>query len=181
MHRVHHHAAALQPLGPQLGQDHLGALGARVDGRAVELLMRRLQVVDPDSLCVHAAGGHIDDAGGLPLLEQWDQHVRQQERSEDVGRKGQLDAVDREGPLPEQRTRVVDEHIEAWYLLGEALGELPYGVEVTEVAEPDVNIAIARPCDDLRASTLTALLAAGEQPHAGTETREALGGGEPYP
>ena len=54
MHRVNHDAGALQPLRPQLGQDHLGALGARVGGGAVELAMGALQVLDMDPLRVHA-------------------------------------------------------------------------------------------------------------------------------
>jgi hypothetical protein len=47
MHRVNDNAGALQPLSPELGQDHLGALCARVDSRSVELLTRRLQASSP--------------------------------------------------------------------------------------------------------------------------------------
>ena len=53
--------------------------------------------------------------------------------------------------------------------------------QVAEVAEADLDVAVGRPCRDLRAGALAALLAAGEQPDGGAEAREALGGGEAEP
>jgi hypothetical protein len=76
---------------------------------------------------------------------------------------------------------VVDEHVEAPGLAAEALGELPDGFEVAEVAETNPNVAVGRACHDLRVGKLAALLAAGRQPHRRAETREALGGGEAEP
>ena len=100
VHRVDHDAGA----GQLLAQSSVRITSARLvrayTVRPVELPVLALQVIDPELLRVHAAGGHVDDPRRGALLEQWDQQVRQQERADDVGRERELDPVGREHRAP---------------------------------------------------------------------------------
>ena len=73
-----------QPLGPQLGEDDLHALRARVGGGAVEVALLVLEVARVELLRVHAAARHEDHASVAVGLERGQQQLRQQVRAEDV-------------------------------------------------------------------------------------------------
>jgi hypothetical protein len=162
VHRVHNHSAARQLLCPELGEDHLRPLGARVSGWPVEPAALALQVIDPDPLRVHATGGHVDDPCGRAFLERRDQQVSQQIRADDVGREHELDPVGRERAFLCHHACVVDQHIEAWSVISKASGELPDRLEVAEIADPHVHVAVAGPLGDPVACLLTALLTADQ-------------------
>ena len=176
VHRVHDDTAAGEPLRPQLGEDHLRALGPRVHRRSVELLARGLQVLDMEPLRVHPPRGDVDDPRRSALREQGDQQVREQERSEHVRRKRELVAVRGERPLGRQHAGVVDEDVEARLVGGEARREGPHVAQVAHVAQIRPNVAVARRLDDGSARSLPALLAAREQPDARAETGKPVGG-----
>ena len=61
VHRVNHDPGARQLLCPELGKDHLPALGARVHLRSVKVPALALQVINPEPLRVHATRGDVDD------------------------------------------------------------------------------------------------------------------------
>ena len=131
-------------LRPHLGQNHLGALGSRVNGRPVELSPLALQVVGRELLGVHAAGGHVNDPGRGAALEHSGQQLGEQERTDHVGGQRELDPVSRQLPLLGEDAGVVDEDVETWRLGGKALGELAHRLQAAEVAQFDVDVASLR-------------------------------------
>jgi hypothetical protein len=178
---VDHDPGARQLLCPELGKDHLRTLGARVHLRPVELPALALQVINPELLRVHAARGHVDDPRRGTFLKQWDQEVGQQERADDVGRERELDPVGRHSAFFGHHPGVVDQHIQARSLISKASGELPDRLQLAEIADPHVHVAVTGPLDDPHARLLTALRAADDQPDRGAETRKALSGGQTKP
>jgi hypothetical protein len=178
---MHDHPGAGEPLRPQLGEDHLRALGPRVHRRSVELLARGLQVLDMEPLRVHPARGDVDDPRRRALREHGDQQVREQERSEHVRRKRELVAFRGDRPLRRQHAGVVDEDVEARLVGGEARGEGPHVAQVADVAQTHPHVAVARGLDDSSARSLPTLLAAREQPHARAETGKPVGGRQAEP
>ena len=100
-------------------------------------------------------------AGALSL-EQWDQQVRQQKRADDIGRERELDPIGRDSARFGHHAGVVDQHIEARSLISKASGELPDRLELAEIADPHVHIAVTGPLDDPRARLLAALRAADD-------------------
>ena len=113
--------------------------------------------------------------------EQGDQEVRQQERPEHVRRERELIAVGGERSLGRQHAGVVDEHVEARLLGGEARRERPHVVEVAEIAQAGPHVAVPGCRDYGRTRAFPARLAAREQPDARAQPREPLGGREAEP
>jgi hypothetical protein len=181
VHRVDHDPGARELLCPDLGKDDLCALGSRVHLCPFELPALALQVINPELLRVHAARGHVDDPRRGAFLEQWDQQVRQQERADDVGRERELDPVGRNVARFGHHPGVVDQHIQARSLTSKASGELPDRLELAEIADPHVHVAVTGPLDDPHARLLAALRAANDQPDRRAETRKALSGGQTKP
>ena len=175
------YAGARQALRPELGKDDLRTLGARIRRRPVELAVLALQIIDAYPLRVHPARGHVDDPCRGAFLEQWDQQVRQQIRADHVGRERELDPVGRERAFFRQHARVVDQNIETRSLISKASGELADRLELAEVAERQVHVAVTGALGDARARLLAAIETAGEGPDRGAQTRKALSGSETKP
>ena len=173
-----HDPGARQLLCPELGQDHLRTLGARVHPRPVELPALALQVINPELLRVHAARGHVDDPRRGTFLKQWDQQVRQQKRADDIRRERQLDPIRRNTARFGHHPSVVDQHIQARSLTSKTSDELPDRLELAEIADPHVHVAVTGPLDNPHARVLAAFPAADDEPDRGAETRKALGSGQ---
>ena len=93
----------------------------------------------------------------------------------------QLDPIGRHSAFFGHHPGVVDQHIQARSPISKASGELPDRLELAEIADPHVHVAVTGPLDDPRARLLAALPAADDEPDRGAETRKALSGGQTKP
>ena len=134
-------APALREL---LGDDHLEALGVRVEPRAVELLALELEVVWSQPRRVHAARRDEDDTGRRRRAQLGREQPGQQQRPEHVRRDGELVSLPSVAPLAYEHAGVVKHPAQIGPAGLERGRERADRVEVREVALPGLEAGATR-------------------------------------
>ncbi len=119
--------------GPVTAQRDLRSLHPRVGGDPVVSGRGRLQRRGVEPLRVHPAGGDCDDPRGRGGQKPRQHELCQQKRRDDLPGDREFDSGAVRAVVVVDRTRVVDEGIEALMRVEEFTGKGPNGVGVVQV------------------------------------------------